>query len=584
MPKAFPNRQLRQISWNSPRSPVEKPASRLIHYLTDNILQFGMFRRSYAAREWGNGMATITTLSSQMAIPLRQSLLLLLGFMILLSNSGCGLKNWAHNDFKVGPNYRPFMAPVSEEWIDYADPRIASEEQDLSEWWRSFNDPALDRLIEIAYQQNLSLRVAGARIEEARALRRFAAGTLFPQSQSIDGSYSRIKTPAPVSSYFDQWNTDLNLSWELDFWGRYRRAIEAADGELDASVENYDDVLVILLAEVASNYVSYRTFEQRLIYAEGNVTTQSASLKRVEFRNREGAVGVTERDIQQSRQVLEQTQAAIPLLKTGQRQANNALCALLGMPPRELTDLLAGAKVIPTAPLDVAVGIPADLLRRRPDVRRAERLAAAQCARIGIATSEFYPRFAISGNLGASSENLSQLFDFPESMAASITPSFQWSILNYGRLRSSVQVQDARFVQLATIYQDSVLQAGREAENSLYGFLQSQDRAKFAAASADAAKKALDVTNKQYTEGAVDYTPVFLFQGTLAQTQDQLAVAQGDVALNLIRLYRALGGGWNMRLIRDQGMHIYPPSDGPAPNLPEELPPPPNPAPDDQKN
>jgi hypothetical protein len=188
-----------------------------------------------------------------MSIRFRQALFSFLEVLALFLNSGCGLKNWVHNGFKVGPNYRPFLAPVSEEWIDHADPRITGEELDLGEGWHSFNDPALDRLIEIAYQQNLSLRVAGARIEEARALRRFAAGTLFPQSQSIDGSYSRIKTPAPASSYFDQWNTDIN---------------------------------------------SYRTFEQRLIYAEGNVATQTASLQYVEFRNREGQPGGTERDIQ----------------------------------------------------------------------------------------------------------------------------------------------------------------------------------------------------------------------------------------------------------------------------------------------
>lgn len=515
--------------------------------------------------------------------PIR-SALLLLGYLAFTTFSGgCGLRNWYNNGFKVGPNYGQPLVPIAETWIDYEDPRVSSEERDLSEWWQTFNDPVLNQLEETAYQQNLSLRVAGARILEARALRRFAAGNLFPQSQDVAGSYSRIKTPAPASDFFNQWGTDAAFSWELDFWGRYRRAIEAADGELDASIENYDDALVILLADVASNYVAYRTFEQRIAYAQGNVGTQEDSLERVMKRNREGAVGVTERDVQQSRQVLEQTQAAIPLLETGKRQANNALCVLLGIPPKQLSELLDGAKKIPTAPPNVAIGIPADLLRRRPDVRRAERLAAAQCARIGIAESNFYPRFAISGTLGASSENLSQLFDFPESMTGSITPSFQWSILNYGRLRSNVVVQDARFQQLAITYQDTVLQAGRESENALYGFLQSQKRAKYLAASADAAQKALNVSNIQYREGTVDYTTVFLFQGTLAQQQDQFALAMGDVAQNLISLYRALGGGWEMRLLPDNRLHPVPPPVEPLPVPPEELPPPVKIAPLDQE-
>jgi outer membrane protein TolC len=221
------------------------------------------------------------------------------------------------------------------------------------------------------------------------------------------------------------------------------------------------------------------------------------------------------------------------------------------MSPQLLSDLLKPANKIPTPPQNVAVGIPADLLRRRPDVRRAERQAAAQSARIGIAKADLYPRFAIAGSLGASSQSLSDLFSFPQSMTGSIGPSFRWPILNYGRLGSNVQAQEARFGQLSLAYQQSVLQAGREAEDAIYEFAQSQDRAKFLAESADAAQKALEVTEKQYRAGAVDYTPVFLFQGTLAQQQDQYAAAQGEVALNLIRLYRALGGGWEMRLKPD---------------------------------
>src|SRR5262245_30171667 len=184
---------------------------------------------------------------------------------LLLCVTGCNLRQWVRNGFKVGPNYCRPQAPVASEWIDYRDPRVKSEEVDLSEWWRVFNDPVLDRLIETAYEQNLSLREAGARVLAARALRDFAVGNLFPQTQEATGAYSRNKLSEeqaggkPPEVWFSDWNTGFNLSWELDFWGRFRRAVESADATLDASIEDYDDVLVVLLADVASSYVQYRT-------------------------------------------------------------------------------------------------------------------------------------------------------------------------------------------------------------------------------------------------------------------------------------------------------------------------------------
>jgi outer membrane protein TolC len=199
---------------------------------------------------------------------------------------------------------------------------------------------------------------------------------------------------------------------------------------------------------------------------------------------------------------------------------------------------------IPTAPESIAVGIPADLLRRRPDVRRAERLAAAQSARIGIAVADFYPQISLAGSLGAQSEDLSRLFDFPGSMAASFGPSFRWPLLHYFRLANNVEVQEARFNALVLSYQESVLRAGREAEDSIYAFQQSHARTARVAESADAAEKALGIVIEQYREGAADYTSVYLLQSTVAQQQDQLAIARGSIALNLINTYRALGGGW----------------------------------------
>lgn len=470
--------------------------------------------------------------------------------------SGCSLQQWVDNGFKVGPNYSRPPAPVASAWIDYQDPRVKSEERDLSEWWRVFNDPTLDSLIETAYQQNLTLRVAGSRILEAQAVRGIAVGSLFPQVQQAFGDATRNKISSQVANpasnqWFSQWDGGFTASWELDVWGRFRRAIEAADAELDASIENYDDVLVILLSDIASNYVQYRTFQERLTYARTNVEIQTRAFQLAQDKFQAGAT--TERDVHQARQVLEQTRATIPALETGLRQANNALCVLLGMPPENLSRLLGATGSVPATPTDVGVGVPADLIRRRPDIRRAERLVAAQSARIGIAEADLYPHFSLLGTIGVSAEQFGDLFKTPGSMVGTIGPSFRWDILNYGRLLNAVRLQDARFQQLAFAYQDSVLQAGREAENAIYGFLKAQEQTTYQQASADAALRTLEITREQYRLGAVDFTPVFLFESTLAQQQDQLAVARGNIAQNLIAIYRSLGGGWDMRLKRAGG-------------------------------
>jgi NodT family efflux transporter outer membrane factor (OMF) lipoprotein len=438
---------------------------------------------------------------------------------------------------------------------------VRSEEVDLSEWWRVFNDPVLDRLIESAYEQNLSLREAGARVLAARALHDFAVGNLFPQTQEATGAYQRIKVSeeqaggAPPEIWFSDWTVGLNLSWELDFWGRFRRAVESADATLDASIEDYDDVLVVLLADVAANYVQYRTFEQRLFYANANVEIQQKSYQLAKDKQEAGAS--TERDTQQAKQVLEQTRSLIPVLEIGLRQANNRLCVLLGMPPRDLAELFGDGKDIPEAPREVAIGIPADLLRRRPDVRRAERQVAAQSAQIGIAEAEFYPHISLNGNIGLAADQFKELFDTPDAMTGSIGPSFRWSILNYGRLLANVRFQDARFQELAYVYQNSVLNAAREAEDGIIAFLQSQEQVTHLTSSVAAAQRTVEITLEQYRQGAVDFTPLFLFQDTLTQTQDQLAAARGNIALSLIATYRALGGGWEMRLIREsQGTSV----------------------------
>lgn len=463
---------------------------------------------------------------------------------------GARCRDWVHNGFKVGPNYSPPPAPVASEWIDYNNPRVKSEEQQLCAWWSVFNDPTLNSLIQTAYQQNLTLREAGARILEARALLGIARGNLFPQEQFAFGEYSRIKLSqnaanAPPELWFSDWATGLSGSWELDFWGRYRRAIEAADAELDASVEDFDDVLVILVSDVASNYVQYRTFQQRLIYARANVDIQRRSSQLATDKFENGAT--TERDTHQARQILEETEALIPALEIGKRQTANRLCVLLGIPPTNLDAVLGAGSGIPVAPPEVVVGVPADLIRRRPDVRRAERQVAAQSARIGVAVSDLFPHLSVLGTIGVEAEQFGDLFK-SGSMIGEISPGFRWDILNYGRLVNNVRVQDARFQQLAYAYQNQILDAGREVEDAIVLFLQSQERTRHLGASVNAASRTVDIVNEQYNQGLVDFTAVFVFQENLTDSQDAWAQSQGDIALGLIAVYRSLGGGWQIRL------------------------------------
>lgn len=501
--------------------------------------------------------------------------------LVVLTACFSGCTSWTEyvrNGFKVGPNYCPPGAETADNWIDATDPNVKTDPAEDGAWWQTFRDPVLDSLIQSAYQQNLSLRAAGLRILEARAQRGIAAGNLLPQSQDLFGSYTRNALSANTSSappirFFDDWQLGGALAWELDFWGRFRRAIEAADANLDASIESYDDILVLLLAEVAQNYADLRTAEQRLEYARKNAGIQRDSLRLAEVKFSNGAT--TKLDVTQGQSSLAQTEATIPPLEAARRQAVNQICILLGMPPQSLDERLGGRLPIPTAPPQVAVGIPADLLRRRPDIRRAEREVAAQSAQIGIATSGLYPHISITGTLYFEAANFSNLFD-GDSLAGNVGPSFRWDVLNYGRLKNNIRFQEARFQELAVTYQNLVLQANAEAENSLVGFLKAQQQVKYLAESVSAAEQSVGLVRDQYDAGKTDFNRVLTVEQTLTQQQDQLALAQGSVAKSLISLYKALGGGWQIRLSGAEGQTNAAESQPTAePRPAEDVPPPP---------
>lgn len=493
----------------------------------------------------------------------RRTILWVVTASLVAVQTGCrGLRDYVQNGYKVGPNYSEPAILVADDWLDSTNPRLVRDATQTQRWWRVFNDPVLERLIETAYRQNISLREAGFRVAVSQYERAVAAGNLWPQSQQLFGDYFRNQRstqtalfprntsfplpPALIVRAFDNWRVGGALAWELDFWGRYRRAIEAADARLEASVENYDDALVLLIAETASTYVEIRTLQQRLEYAQENVALQRESARIAQARRDVAAIDA-EVDAPQARSNLFQTEAAIYLLRIALRRAQNRLAVLLGMPPHDLTPLLEPPQGIPAAPPTVALEVPAVLLRRRPDVRRAERLVAAQSAAIGIAEANLYPAISISGSLQLEAQDFSRLFN-SQAWAGNVGPLFRWNVLNYGRLVNLIRVEDARLQQLIATYQQTVLRANEEAENAIVGFLLLHERIGLLRQSVAEAQEAARVTQAKYQAGRIEFNRVFTIEQFLVSQQDQLAQSQGEMAQSLIQLYKAVGGGWELRL------------------------------------
>ena len=479
----------------------------------------------------------------------RHHQLLLLILALALLAGGCTT---------VGPDFKTPEASVAKRWIDPESPLITYRDHDYSTWWEAFNDPVLNDLVQQAYKQNLSLQIAGLRVLEARAELGFAVGRLYPQTQQVTAGYSRNQVSDNSdtvfkNSSFGVASLGFDAAWELDFWGRFRRGVESADANLFANIASYDDVLVTLTAEVARTYFIIRTIEERLTLARGNVKIQEDSLRIASVRFKHGAV--TELDVQQAKSLLHSTQGFIPQLVIARRRAQNALSILLGLPPQDLSAILARSDGIPTVPTEVAIGIPAELLRRRPDIKQAELQAGAQSAKVGIAVSDLYPSFSLFGSIGllasdAGNSSLSDLFE-AESLTYTYGLSFRWNLFNFVRIKNRIRIQDARLEQLLVNYQNVVLQAAQEVEDALVGFVRSKDRAGFLEQSVDAAKRASELAMIQYREGVVDYQRVLDTDRFLTDQQDNYTSTRGNIALNLITMYKALGGGWQMRMGQD---------------------------------
>lgn len=455
----------------------------------------------------------------------------------------------------IGPDFTRPEVPVSTNWQS-DDVALSGEPRELADWWKVFNDPILDKLVETAQQQNLSLQVAGLRIYEARAQLGIATGNRYPQLQQATGSASAVELSENSPNFnpltddkFSNYQAGFDAAWELDFWGRFSRGIEAAEANLLGTVADYDNALVSLTAEVARVYVTIRTLEERLALARANINLQKESLRVATVRFENGAT--SELDVQQAKSNLADTQALVPNLMKSLRQQQNGLSVLLGMQPTDMNEMLERPGSIPVVPLKAAAGVPADLLRRRPDVRIAEQQAARQSALVGVAAADLYPSFSLVGSIGfqtsdSGSSSAGDLFD-SDSLFYSAGPSFRWNILNYGRIKNNVRVQDARLQQLLVNYRDIVLRAYQEAEDAMVAFVQSQKESAFRATSAEAARRSTELANIQYREGSVDFQRVIDAERFLVQQQDQLTSTRGDIALNLIAMYKALGGGWELR-------------------------------------
>jgi NodT family efflux transporter outer membrane factor (OMF) lipoprotein len=457
--------------------------------------------------------------------------------VLALLISGCAV---------VGPHYTRPEAAVESNWLDIEEPLITSEPPADPKWWKTaFQDPDLDQLVETALQQNLTLRSAGLRVLQSQQQRAIAIGNQFPQQQQVSGSASRQKSSGTT---FNNYSTGFNLSWEVDFWGRFRRQVESASAELDASVSGYDAVLVSLVSQVAQNYILIRTYRDRLTVAKNNVELQEESLRiaRAKF----DAGEVSELDVDQAESLVNNTKATVSSLEGSLQQFKNSLAVLLGKPPHDLSYLLGEKGGIPSAKAATALGMPQDLIRRRPDIRIAERQLAAQSAQIGFAVTELYPHFSIGGSIGTSAMNTNDLFD-NESETWNLFGMFEWNIFNYGRLKSNVRLQDALFQQLLVDYRNTVLQAQADVENAIVAYLKSHEQLVSYNLAAAASQRAVDISETQYQEGLVDFNTVISTLRAHAEQQDLLSSTQGIIAANLVQVYKALGGGWEIRENKD---------------------------------
>jgi NodT family efflux transporter outer membrane factor (OMF) lipoprotein len=465
----------------------------------------------------------------------------------------------------VGPDYVRPDSPLGPDWYQADRARYDAKAELQVLWWQALGDPALNELIDIAHAQNNSLRIAGLRVLESRAQLGIAIGNQYPQSQAIAGDATALQASKNAANTaagdleFTQFNIGAGAAWEIDFWGKFKRGIQAADAAYLASIAAYDQVMVLVTAQVCSAYLAIRTLEEQLRITNENIALQQRSLEIVSVQFENGST--SELDVLQARTLLMSTRATVPELETQLRQARNALATLLGRPPSDLGDILKRSSALPSVPENLAVGLPADLLRRRPDVRQAEYLAMAQSARVGLAQASLYPSFSLSGSVGLTAagntettrtgqSGFGQLFD-SDSLTYAVGPSFVWPFLNYDRIKNNVRVQDARLQQALIAYRDTVLRAAQEVEDAMAALDGSIRQEELLGVTVASARRSTEVAQLRFNEGLADYQRVLNAQQALFSQQARYVGNQSAIVSSFISLYLALGGGWEARADAD---------------------------------
>ncbi|WP_223443631.1 MULTISPECIES: efflux transporter outer membrane subunit [Pseudomonas] len=466
--------------------------------------------------------------------PARISRLLLCGTVVL---GGC---------VQLGPDFQSPAQPWVDHWNSPALEIVGQQhaQPDSRQWWRVFNDPVLDHLMAEADAHNPDLHVAGLRVMESRAQLGIALSGRYPQLQqaSADSLYLNRKQSGganPQDTHFWQHSVGFDIGWELDFWGRFSRAIESADASWFAAQANYENALVLLHAQLAQNYYALRTAEARLAIARSNAKLQKRSYEITERLFNSGAEA--ELDLQQAKTQYLGTLSTIPDFESQVASLRNALSTLIGQPPGSIPDLNRNTGLVPLLDTAVLQDVPANLLVRRPDVRAAELQVAAQSALIGVAETDLYPSISLLGSIVWSASSLNGA---PNTLDMVAGPSLRWDIFDHGRITNNVRVQDARLQQLIVIYQDSVRQAAREADDAATGLIKALERDQILSDASVAAERSVTLANAQYREGYSDFQRVLDAQRALFAQQDIYLVNRGTAVNSLIALYKALGGGW----------------------------------------
>jgi len=484
-----------------------------------------------------------------------------LSVVTVLALSGCA---------KLGPDFEGVKAPPMPKTWSQGSPK--ADQKKIAQWWKRFDDPTLNQLVEKAYAQNLDIKSAGLRILQARAVLGISEGLRYPQVQNLSANGALTRQN---DNNFEVAGINFDLGWEMDIWGKYARGIESSEATLYASLSSYNAIMVSIVSEVARNYINYRTSQERLAYAKRNVNIQERVTEMTEVQFNSG--NVSELDMQQARTQLYNTRSAIPSLELAKVKSRNAIALLLALDAKEMDSLLhsssksdavskyIGAQkrntmqlkegkhnllnvdMIPHAKLNPNHKIDANLIKRRPDIQVSEYQVRSNSALIGAKMAELYPSFSLFGNIGINSNNATGSWvSVGDALGVAIGPSFSWNIFQYDRIKNQVRLQDAVFEESLVNYNKKVLSAITEVSDALNGYIWTQKQQEENRKAVEATVRAFNISVVQYNDGLVNYQRLLTTVEKLTATQDRYATIKGNLAINAVLLYKALGGGWQM--------------------------------------